>query len=98
KANSKDNQGPTGGSAAKGGDLGCLTDQEASSLDPAFLAAMKALPTGQVSDVVPSQFGFHTIKVTDRRARSFEDSKSQIADQLNSDASNQFSDLITQLV
>jgi parvulin-like peptidyl-prolyl isomerase len=98
KANSKDNQGPTGGSAAKGGDLGCLTDQEASSLDPAFLAAMKALPTGQVSDVVQSQFGFHIIKVTDRRPRSFEESKQQIAQQLNSDASNAFSDLITKLV
>jgi len=98
KANSKDNQGATGGSAAKGGDLGCLTDQEASSLDPAFLAAMKALPTGQVSDVVQSQFGFHIIKVTDRRARSFEDSKAQIADQLNSDAQQSFGDLITRLV
>jgi parvulin-like peptidyl-prolyl isomerase len=98
KANSKDNQGPTGGSAAKGGDLGCLTDQEASNLDPAFLAAMKALPTGQVSDVVQSQFGFHIIKVTDRRPRSFEDSKQQISQQLSSDASNAFSDLITQLV
>ena len=98
KANSKDNQGPTGGSAAKGGDLGCMTEQEASSLDPTFLAAMKALPTGQVSDVVQTQFGFHIIKVTDRRTRSFEDSKSQISDQLNSDASNAFSDLITKLV
>ena len=98
KANSKDNQGPTGGSAAKGGDLGCLTDQEASSLDPAFLAAMKALPTGQVSDVVQSQFGFHIIKVTDRRPRSFQDSKQQISSQLNSDASNAFGDLITKLV
>lgn len=98
KANSKDNQGPTGGSAAKGGDLGCMSDQEASNLDPTFLAAMKAVPTGQVSDVVQTQFGFHIIKVTDRKTESFDDAKAQIASRLNSDASNQFSDLITQLV
>ena len=75
KANSKDNQGPTGGSAAKGGDLGCLTDQESANFDAAFRAAMQALPTGQVSDVVQSQFGFHIIKVTDRRPRAFEEAK-----------------------
>src|SRR5581483_4894707 len=53
---------------------------------------------GQVSDVVQSQFGFHIIKITDRRPRSFQDSKQQISSQLNSDASNAFGDLITKLV
>ena len=98
KANSKDNQGPTGGSAAKGGDLGCLTSAEADNFDPAFLGAMKALPTGQVSDVVQSQFGFHIIKVTDRRTRPFEEAKQQLQSQQSQQASNDFGDLIRQLV
>jgi foldase protein PrsA len=98
KANSKDNQGATGGSAAKGGDLGCLTATESANLDPAFRTAMDALPPGQVSEVVQSQFGFHIIKVTDRRPRPFEEAKQQLQSQLSQQASNAFGDLIRALV
>jgi parvulin-like peptidyl-prolyl isomerase len=49
-------------SGRSGGDLGCLDGQE---LDPAFSTAANALPLGQVSAPVQSQFGWHLIVVRD---------------------------------
>jgi parvulin-like peptidyl-prolyl isomerase len=72
KKESKDNQGPTGGSAAKGGSLDCITGAQAASFVPEFVAGYKDLPVGKVSDPVKSQFGYHLIKVTERRQQSLE--------------------------
>jgi peptidyl-prolyl cis-trans isomerase C len=36
-------------------------------VDEAFARAAFALPVGQVSDVVQSEYGLHLIKVTDRK-------------------------------
>ncbi|MEI6213990.1 MAG: peptidylprolyl isomerase [Desulfuromonadales bacterium] len=65
-------------SAAKGGDLGWFGQ---GSMVPAFEKAAMALKEGQVSDVVKSDFGFHIIKLTGKRAagiRPFEEVKDQI--------------------
>jgi hypothetical protein len=64
KANSKDNQGPTGGSAAQGGDLGC---QPPGRYVQPFEDAISKLQVGQVSDPVQTQFGWHLIMITDRK-------------------------------
>lgn len=65
-------------SAAKGGDLGWFGK---GSMVPPFEKAAMALKEGQVSGVVKSDFGFHIIKLTGKRAagtRPFEEVKDQI--------------------
>jgi len=57
-------------SAPQGGDLGWLNPGETV---PAFERAMNALQPGQVSEPVQSQFGWHLIKVEERRSKDMED-------------------------
>jgi parvulin-like peptidyl-prolyl isomerase len=53
------------GSAANGGDLGFFAKQQ---MDPAFEAAAFSTKPGGVTEVVETSFGFHVIKVHERRA------------------------------
>jgi peptidyl-prolyl cis-trans isomerase C len=54
-------QGPT---AARGGDLGYFGSGQ---MVPAFEQAAFALQPGEISEVVQTQFGYHVIRVEDRR-------------------------------
>ena len=68
------------GSKAKGGDLGYIT--RAVQFDQTFLRAAFALREGQLSGLVRTQFGFHIIRVDDRRTKTLAQARAQITQQL----------------
>jgi parvulin-like peptidyl-prolyl isomerase len=82
------------GSAKKGGDLGFFAPGE---LVPEFQEAADTLDIGEVSGPVQSQFGFHVIRVTDRRVKPFEEVREQIAQELTgAEQEEEFQKFITQ--
>jgi peptidyl-prolyl cis-trans isomerase D len=72
------------GSKATGGDLDYFSKGR---MVPEFESAAFAMQPGQTSDLVKSQFGFHIIKVVDKKAaatRSLDEVRAQILDMLMS--------------
>jgi peptidyl-prolyl cis-trans isomerase D len=77
------------GSKVNGGDLDYFSRGR---MVPEFETAAFALQPGQVSDVVKSQFGFHIIKVVDKKAavtRTFDEVRPQIEEQLKAQRTDQ---------
>lgn len=64
-------------SAEQGGDLGYLSGQS-KELDPTFLASAMKLKKGEVSEPVKTVFGYHIIKVTDKKETPLSEVKDQI--------------------
>ena len=67
------------GSAANGGDLGFFRHGQ---MVPPFEQAAFAMPVGQISEPVKSQFGYHIIKVEQKEAKPFEEVKADIEKRL----------------
>ncbi|MBZ5503500.1 MAG: peptidylprolyl isomerase [Acidobacteriia bacterium] len=86
------------GTKPKGGDLGWIVEGQTV---PEFQQAAFSMPSGAVSDLVKTQYGFHIIKVLERETahiRSFEevrDSILQVA--LDQNVSNQVNNLSEQM-
>ncbi len=77
KQNSADPQ-----SAAKGGDLGWFSRGQ---MVPEFENAAFTLPLNQISDPIKTQYGYHILKVMERRpaaTKSFEEVKAELAAQV----------------
>jgi peptidyl-prolyl cis-trans isomerase C len=65
--------------AKKGGDLGFFS---VGQFVKPFEDAAAALDVGQISNPVETEFGWHIIRVTDRRNKPFDDVREQIAEDL----------------
>lgn len=72
----------TGPSAAQGGDLGYVSKGE---LIPEIENVIFALEIGNISDIIKSEYGFHILKVTDKKPevlKTFEEVKEEIVQTL----------------
>ncbi len=74
------------GSAAKGGDLGCLTSSD--QLVPEFKSAVFKAKKGEIVGPVKTQFGYHLIEVTDIKQAKTE-SLSKVSPQIKAQLSGQ---------
>jgi len=87
-----------GTEAAKGGDMGFIARD---SVMPALTDVAFALEVGQISDIIETQFGFHFLKVEEKRAASkmpYEEAKDPVKKLLKENGiSEKVSELLAQL-
>ncbi|HET7628164.1 MAG TPA: peptidylprolyl isomerase [Bacillales bacterium] len=83
------------GSAKDGGNVGYVTKN--SQMVKPFLDAAFKLDVGEVSKPVKSQFGYHIIKVTDKKVKSFKEVKDQIKQTLKQQQAKPLEEVLSEL-
>lgn len=73
-----------------GGSLGEFTSS--TNFDPDFLAAITKMKAGEISDPVQTQFGYHIIKLDEKKARTFDEVKEEIKAKLLMDKEMQYNE------
>jgi parvulin-like peptidyl-prolyl isomerase len=81
------------GSAASGGNLGCVAR---GVTVPEFEDALFATPEGEISDPVETQFGFHIIEVLQHNAPTFEAAKPLVLQKVLSDSNEGFNTVLNE--
>lgn len=76
------------GSKDKGGSLG-VTAYDTTQYVPEFTEGFKKLKEGEISEPVKSSHGYHIIKVTDYKEKSFDESKDSIKTNLENKKKNE---------
>jgi foldase protein PrsA len=82
------------GSKSKGGDLGFFGK---GAMVPEFEKVAFTLDKGEVSEPVKSDYGYHIIKVTDKRENKFEDKKEQIEKELKQQKAKPITEILDNL-
>ena len=81
------------GSAASGGNLGCVAR---GVTVPEFEDALFATPEGEISDPVETQFGFHIIEVLQHNAPTFEAAKPLVLQKVLADSNEGFNTVLNE--
>lgn len=76
------------GTKEKGGSLG-VTTYDTTQYVPEFTEGFKNLKEGEISDLVKSTHGYHIIKITDYKEKSFDEAKETIKSTLENDEKNE---------
>ncbi|UAL50213.1 MULTISPECIES: peptidylprolyl isomerase [Metabacillus] len=82
------------GSKDKGGDLGHFTK---GNMVPEFDQVVFSLDVNHVSDPVKTEYGYHIIKVTDKKTNTFEDKKAEIEKELTYKKAKPINEVISML-
>ncbi|MFC3883481.1 peptidylprolyl isomerase [Bacillus songklensis] len=82
------------GSKVKGGDLGYFIK---GNMVPEFDNVVFSLEVNKVSDPVKTQYGYHIIKVTDKKTNKFEDKKDGIEKELKFKKAKPINEVISKL-
>jgi foldase protein PrsA len=81
------------GSKAKGGQLDCSPK---GAFVPEFDEVASALPVGELSEPVQTQFGFHIIKLTDRKSVPYEEAREQVKALVNAETQTPYRQFLRQ--